>query len=364
MQRTEGAVTLELPDRDIGESGPGSRAGAFYNPSMALSRDVSVLVHDAISAEVPSLLDGLAGAGARGLRVAAETDVGRVVLNDQDPVAYTHLRDNVARAEVGATTLKAHRSDLRDLLDRVDVAAVDVDPYGTPAPWFVPVSEVLSPGDVLGFSATDTAVLHGRHPDRLNERYGASMVRQDAEKEVGHRVLVGCIARHLADRGLGTRPLLGLEQGHHFRVWVRATPSPRGGIGTARRCTACGHAWLDDADPCRCRSDTGDSGPLWTGPLWDRDLLEALDPGRGTLARPARAAKLVDRLRGEAGRPPLFVDLHRLCKEAGAPAVPSFEDLQADLEERGYTFSRTHYLDTGFRTDAPRRVLGDLVTGR
>lgn len=361
MQVREGAVVLELPDRDLEGAGPGTRESAFYNPSMALSRDVGVLVHRALAEGVPSVLDGLAGAGARGLRIAAETDVERVVLNDHDPDAVQTAKRNVDRNGV-ADRVGVRDRDLRDLLPEVDVAAVDVDPYGSPAPWFGPLAETVRPGDVVGLAATDTSTLHGRHPARLKQRYGAEMVRQEAEKEIGHRILLGALARRLAAGDLGMEPLVGFEHGHHFRHWVRVTGAPAEAMGTARRCAECGQARLDEGRACPCDAPADDSGPLWTGSLWDRDLLDALEVDPATLAEPAKAAKLVGRLRQEASMPALFVDLHALCSRVGC-SVPSFEQLERRLHERGYRFCRTHYVETGFRTDAPRAVVVGIVEG-
>lgn len=359
MQVREGAVALALPDRDLEGAGPGTRGSAFYNPSMALSRDVGVVVHRALAEEVPSVLDGLAGAGARGLRIAAETDVERVVLNDHDPDAVQAAKRSVDRNGL-ADRVEVRDRDLRDLLGTVDVAAVDVDPYGSPAPWFGPLAETVEPGRVVGFSATDTSTLHGRHPARLEQRYGAGMVRQGAEKEVGHRILLGALARRLGEHGLGVAPLVGFEQGHHFRHWVRITDGPAEGTGKARRCTECGQAWLDEGRACGCDAPTDASGPLWTGPLWDQELLDALEVDPATLAEPARTTRLVGRLRAEASMPALFVDVHALCSRVGC-SVPAFDVLERRLKEQGYRFCRTHYIDTGFRTDAPRAAIVDLL---
>lgn len=379
----EGAVELLLPKRELADAGPAARAPAFYNPAMATSRDLSVLVHRALAAACPRVLDGLAGAGARGLRIAAESGVASVVLNDADPVAVAHCKRNVAVNGLSGVAT-ARQGDLADLLaDAVaPFDAVDVDPYGTVAPWVRPALAHLGPGGVLAVSSTDTAVLHGLYPDALERRYGAAMVRQAAEKEVGLRVLLGFIGRCAADLGQGVEVLLSLQTGHHVRAWLRVTGAAdavAGRVGFAHRCPACGEVWLEgpdggdaaragrgeievDAGPraCACGAATDASGPLWTGPLADRSLLDALDVGLGSLATPRRTAKLVGRLRDEVDAPPLFYDLHAMGRRLGA-SVPSFDDLQQALADQGRTFCRTHLVETGFRTDASRADVAELV---
>lgn len=367
---TEGAVELLLPgNRDLDDAGPARRAGAFYNPAMATSRDLSVLVHRALAAACPRVLDGLAGAGARGLRVAAESGVARVVLNDSHPVAVEHLKRNVAVNGLGEAA-RVRQGDLADLLGEAAALspfdAVDVDPYGTCAPWVRPAVEHLQPGGVLGVASTDTAVLHGVYPDVLKGRYGARMVRQEAEKEVGLRILLGFLARTAAEVGKGVHVLGSFQRGHHLRAWVRVTDRPdavAGRTGFAHRCPDCGAAWLKDGGACDCGVPTEDSGPLWTGPLGDRSLLDALDVGLPTLATPGRTHRLVHRLREEAAAPALFHDLHRMGKGLKV-SVPSFEALERALADAGFSFCRTHLVETGFRTDAPRGAVEELLAER
>lgn len=399
MEVREGAVVLDLPDRDLSDAGPAERAPAFYNPAMATSRDLGVLVHrvlaDASTAgsdapPVRSVLDGLAGAGARGLRIAAEaaeadTDEApvEVVLNDADPTAHARIVDNIATNGLDDRA-RALNMDLRDVLsDPAAVGgpwdAVDVDPYGSPAMWVGPALEVLPPGGVLGLAATDTAVLTGLYPETLEDRYGARMVRQEADKEVGLRILLGFVARTAAKAGRGVEVLLAYRRSHHMRAWVRVGPEEGGegargagtdasGEGTARRCPACGAAWMEASGddpgrlgtPCACGEPTDASGPLWTGPLLDADLLSRLETDLSTLAKPRRTRRLVSRLEEEAGAPPLYADLHKLAKRL-ACSVPAFDDVRAALEERGYTYARTHFEPTAVRTDAPRKELADAV---
>lgn len=356
MQLTEGAVTLDLPDRDLPDGGPAKRSSAFYNPAMAPSRDVGVLVHRALDAD--RILDGLAGAGARGLRLAAEADLDHVILNDVDPDAVATIERNVEINDLDEVIVR--HGDLADLLaEDPAVDAIDIDPYGTPEPWIAPAVDALDVGDVLAVAATDTRVLHGRHPETMRRRYGAELVRQEADKELGLRILVGYVARVAAKAGLGVQPRVAFEMGHHFRCWVQLTDDA-GGVGDAHRCPACGQAWLGADRPCACGDEPETSGPLWTGRLLDPDLLDALEVGLGTLAEPSTVARLVGRLRAEAHGPPLFVDVHRLGKEVGS-SVPSLAEISSALREEGFVCTRTHLVETAVRTDAPRKRVGELV---
>src|SRR2546427_13029554 len=88
----EGEVDLLVPDVER-RAGPGTRSALpFYNPAMAVARDLSVIVARTLAAGHPRVLDGLAAAGALGLRIARE-DATNVegVLNHKNPLAADSL---------------------------------------------------------------------------------------------------------------------------------------------------------------------------------------------------------------------------------------------------------------------------------
>ena len=58
----------------------------FYNPEMEFSRDISVAVVGVL--KPGKFCDLLSGSGARGVRIANETETWEVVANDVNPLAY------------------------------------------------------------------------------------------------------------------------------------------------------------------------------------------------------------------------------------------------------------------------------------
>src|SRR3989442_2421734 len=82
----EGLVDLLVPDVER-RAGPGTRSPLpFFNPGMAVGRDLSVLVASRLLPRGGRVLDGLTATGALGLRMAKEAGPevqGR--LNGQNP---------------------------------------------------------------------------------------------------------------------------------------------------------------------------------------------------------------------------------------------------------------------------------------
>ena len=74
-QIREGSTDLFVPKQAMAHSkGPGtSKIGVFFNPVMEFSRDVSILVlRGSTLRKRAKMLDGLAGTGARGVRIGNE----------------------------------------------------------------------------------------------------------------------------------------------------------------------------------------------------------------------------------------------------------------------------------------------------
>src|SRR5207247_724867 len=73
----------------------------FYNPAMALNRDLSSLLVGSRAQDGWHVLDGLAASGVRGIRYALESDARlQVEANDWNPVAARLIEDNAERNEV------------------------------------------------------------------------------------------------------------------------------------------------------------------------------------------------------------------------------------------------------------------------
>ncbi|MBI3972541.1 MAG: hypothetical protein HY332_14775 [Chloroflexi bacterium] len=105
------------------------------------------------------------------------------------------------------------------------------------------------------------------------------------------------------------------------------------------------------------------AGPLWTGCLWDPDLLRRLllladdrPLATGSEVRAALAGWLA-----EAAAPPLFYDLHAAAAHCGAVAMPPLETVRQRLAVFGHLAVRTHFPRTGIKTDAGARQVLDLL---
>jgi len=84
---TEGKTEILVFKKKVSKKGPGSKDKVpFYNPSMELNRDLSVLVNQWLvdnNRGSTYILDGLAASGIRGVRLANELEGDfNVTIND------------------------------------------------------------------------------------------------------------------------------------------------------------------------------------------------------------------------------------------------------------------------------------------
>ncbi len=354
----EGRVEFLVPDVPQGP-GPGTRSALpFYNPAMAVGRDVSVLVAGRLLPRGGTVLDGLAGTGALGVRIARESGRGpAVTLNDKNPRAVALIRANLAlnglEAVVECGDLSAHLATRRHDL-------VEIDPFGSPVPFLDAALRSARRGSLLGVTATDTAVLCGAKPEAARRRYLADVRHTDAYAEVGTRVLLGYVARMAARFDKGVEPVLAYAAEHFVKVHVRVAE------GAARADRALAHLGRVAYDPAtgEHRPVGADApgpaiGPLWLGPLGDADLAAGLVPSE---AMGYPAARLVDLLRGEAALPPFYVDNNAMARRAGvSPPPPS--GVIARLRDRGFRAAPTHFRRNAVKTDAPWADLAAAYRG-
>ena len=342
----EGRASLLVPDVPR-LRGPGRRTALpFYNPSMAVSRDVTALV---LSAWLPSgatILDGLAGTGVLGIRIGLETERdAHVTWNDKNPAAHDLIVENAARNSVEGEVLG---EDLRAVLARRRFTYVDVDPFGSPVPFVDAAVQQAWRGSALGIAATDVAPLAGTYPRTCWRRYGARSVRNPCSPETALRIFLGYLVRVAATHERGLRPLAVFAAEHFLKAIAAVDPR----VSAAEACLAqIGYVRFEGArfELSASPPDGPHAGPMWLGPLADVDLLK---PVRSRPNAGYRATRVLEGLLEEASLPPLFYENHSLAQalQVDSRSLTAWMNV---LRSAGFRSSRTIFSANGVRTDAP-----------
>jgi len=384
VETAEGRIRLLIPDLSYysGERAEPAWAPVFYNPTMKVSRDISVAIVEAY-ARIEGrtsirVCEPLSATGVRGLRYAAEVAaVKEVVLNDRNPLAYKLASANAELNGLG-DRVKVYNREARALLaefaekrEKFDI--VDIDPFGTPAPFVESAFLALKHKGLLMLTATDLAPLFGAKPSSCLRKYFAKPLASEFSREVGARILAAFVVREAAKLGLAARPVYTFLSRHSLRLAVvverskskayRATSQ----VGHVIYCPCCLYRALERELPreARCPLCGGKvevGGPLWVGDLWDRSfasaVLEVYGERNYMSAEGFKVAKLISL---EVGKPPLYTTVASLAKLASLNEEPSPSKLVEKLTSLERAASLTHFDPKGLRTDLQPVELARLL---
>ena len=146
------------------------------------------------------ILDALAATGLRSIRYLKEIDnVSQVTINDLDTQATEQALQNATENNVEKSKIKIRTGDAimymyevsRDPFRHYDV--VDLDPYGSAAPFLDSAVQAVADGGLLCVTCTDTAILAGNYPEVCFAKYGAISVKATYCHEMSLRILLHSI---------------------------------------------------------------------------------------------------------------------------------------------------------------------------
>ena len=357
---TEHGTTVELGE-------------AFYNPHMTADRDLTIAVLAAFDRTVDpieSYLDTFAATGIRGLRAASELKLA-VTLNDRDPDAAYLIRQNIASNNLQSSCIVTNE-DANVLLYQRRFDVVDIDPFGSPAPFLAAASR--SARRMLCITATDTAPLCGAHLNAGIRKYASVPMNNEYHAEIGVRVLMGAIARALAVQEIAMVPFLAYARRHYVRVYARVLKSVSSAdksmqeLGFIAHCRHCSfRTWASGLVPviserCQvCGSRIVATGPIWLGRLHDHAFLGSVLSELIDRESDKQSIKLVEMCRDEIDAP-TFYDQHKICRALKIPPI-RIDAVVDKLRDSGFAASRTHFSGTSFKTDADIRAIAEILSG-
>lgn len=270
------------------------------------------------------ILDALSATGLRALRYAQEIPFATsITANDMDRKAVKsiemHLEHNRLAHKIQPTTSNAlaHMYGIAHppmtahgpahISGKYDV--IDLDPYGTAAPFIDAALQALNDGGLLCVTCTDSGIFAScGYSEKTFSLYGGLPVKGNHAHEVGLRLIAHSVAAAGAKYGIAIEPLLSLSIDFYARLFIRIRRSPAdvkflaGKTMLAYECdSGCG-TWTTQllgrnvkqagsqnnfkygmsqgpsADKlCQhCGSKTHIAGPMWAGPLHHPAFIEKI----------------------------------------------------------------------------------------
>ena len=194
------------------------------------------------------ILDALAASGLRSIRYWKEIPfIKQVVINDLDPAAVDLAKENITynnvqhvlttdihgygiKVQLGDAThvmymsrrppnLTTYTPTQKQQLDQYHI--IDLDPYGSAAPFLDAAVQSVIHGGMLNITCTDMAALGGSHPETCYGRYGSMPItRAGYLQELALRILLHTLAITAAKYGRTIKPILSVGMHFYVRIFV------------------------------------------------------------------------------------------------------------------------------------------------
>ena len=337
---------------------------AFYRPAGQMARDLGVLAAAVHRADVGQLrvLDSMSGSGVRSLRYCLESQADWVWANDSNPEISAVLRGNLERSLPNSFKV-THQDAKRVFLECCDrhdfYDLVDVDCFGSPAPYLSFCLGAVEIGGLLYVTSTDGRSTTGHAPDACLALYGSYARSHPAAHEQGLRILIGSIQQIAAAQGLGVEPVFSLFLGETYRVMLRLVARPQldsqtyGLLGYCHRCGNYQTVSWRELGRTNCAHDghwLTISGAMWLGALHNSKQLHKL----ASLADQwqwSKQSTLLNTMAEESDLPPYFYTLGEIGKR-GKLDIPKRSHLIKTLQTMGYRACASHVNIQAIKTTA------------
>lgn len=368
----EGRARLILPVQ------PESRPGVFYNPKMNLNRDIAILF---ASSHFPSsrqlrVCDPMTASGVRAVRYVLETrNVLSVLAADNElqtvEVARAMVRLNGLADRILVVESEANLLLLSHTAERFDV--VDLDPFGSPAPFFENALRATLDGGVIASTATDMGPLTGARASACIRKYGVRPVRSEFEKEMAVRILAACICMIAGRLVLGIEIVFSHASDHYARIYARVTKGRSSAnlstrsLGFLEYCPEClrrsSHSKLESirASCEDCGGKTIVGGPIWLGPIWNGHTVHAMIERTPVLqsSRLSEIQNILTCISQEQDGSSFHYRTDAFSRRLGSKP-PALRQVLSALREVSFEATRTHFSSNGFRTNAPCQEIASI----
>ena len=107
---------------------------------------------------------------------------------------------------------------LRKCKGKFDI--VDIDPFGTPAPYVESAAASLRAGGMICVTATDTSALCGTYTEPCIRKYGAVPLKTEYCHENGLRILAGFVARTFSKYKKYIEVKFSHSTEHYMRIYA------------------------------------------------------------------------------------------------------------------------------------------------
>lgn len=343
------------------------------------------------------VLEGLAASGLRSVRFALEVPGLRsVTANDFSAkaaalIARNAQHNNVSHlVEASCKDASLLMYEKRGKKERFDV--IDLDPYGSPSQFLDAAVQAVSEGGLLCITCTDMAVMAGNSGETCYSKYGSVSIKSKFCHEMALRIILHSLDQRAAVYQRYIQPLLSVSVDFYIRVFVRVFTGQAKVKDSASKqaliynCVGCGSFHLQrmgrrtsngnqmkysastgppvgqECEHCGHRHQLG--GPIWVEPIHNQDFVQkvlssvSVNPTRFGTSR--RIEGVLTMVTEELEDVPLYYTVDNLSSTIRCSTPPLLQ-LRSALLHAGHRVSLSHACKNGIKTDAPAKVLWDIM---
>ena len=361
VEITEGTTKILVPEKSLKEKVPPKKP-AFFNPVAKLNRDFSILAYSAFwkNFDKPKIfLDGLAGLGARSLRVSNEiSDVEKVIANDVNSEALNIAQNSVKLNEI--SNFETSEDEICHFFSSYSKkgkrgSIVDVDPFGSPTKYFDCAIRATMHGGMLSVTATDLQVLHGLSKRSCQRKYHGIPIKTEYSNEIAIRLILGCLEFVAGRLEIQIIPQFVQHNMHYYRTYLKILnkPGQKEQLGYIIHCKSCGSrkTTMKQEEVCEiCNSKLDVAGPLWVGQLFEKEFVMKMNEMVPKLVVDKRCQKILEKCVIESEMPPTYYTLDEIASKMQKSPL-KMKNMIKKLQDAGFVASPTSLNPNGFRTD-------------
>jgi len=337
----------------------------FYNPRGRFVRNLFVILFSAYAENLGkselSFAEPFSATGIKGMRLAHEgTGFSKFILNDIDSNAVKSILLGIDIN--GLHGFDVYNLDVFEFLEKLKamgrVDALDVDPFGSAAPYIQPSLRSVKDGGLIAFTFTDTPVLGTVHNDAMMKRYHIMSRRVYFLRELQARIAASLVISEGSAINLAAIPVFAHVFEHYVRVYFQVRASPSAALELTKQfgyiySSECGYVSLERTEVCPyCGQQVNISGPVYIGDLFSKVLIKTALK-HSAWCKPC--TKLLSVALQEIGIP-YYYELSSLAKVLKRP-VPSAIKVVNLLNRFGYNTSPTPFSYSGVKSTAPVSVI-------
>ncbi|MGC8661164.1 MAG: hypothetical protein ACP5TZ_01500 [Nitrososphaeria archaeon] len=337
----------------------------FYNPRGKFVRDLFVILFTAYAEYIGKndlkFAEPFSATGVKGMRLAKEGHgFTNFILNDIDNLAVKSILHGIE--ENALSGFEVYNLDVFTFLDKLKtmgrVDALDVDPFGSAAPYIQPSLRSVKDGGLVAFTFTDTPVLGTVHNDALVKRYHIRSNKVYFLRELQARIAASFVISEGSAINLAAIPVFAHVYEHYVRVYFQVKASPSLSLKLMEQfgfiySSECGYISLENTNTCPyCGGQISASGPVYTGNLFSKMLVQTALKNP-VICKPCR--KLLETALQEIDLP-YYYELSSLAKVL-KKQVPSPLKIVNMLNGIGYESSLASFSYSGVKSRAPISVV-------